>query len=270
MQLADAVERDVDVEVELGAALAAGPSRSTRCAPSCCRWSGCRRSGTPVFLWKILTISPMSLRRNGSPPVGSRNIRLPLPMLAVTLSISSRESSCLRYAIDGFSQSGMRAVGEQAVLALRVAGVGDEVHQVHRHLALLEEHLLAVLAGNPSNPLRDVSLSCRSSSVARTGYVSEADAPFRRRRRAARARAAAPRPAHVPQPSLRRIASRKPRIEADDREPASDARSRSPSAEPTSSEPDGKHGEARERDAGDVARRHRGVVLPEVVGGGGA
>ena len=51
---------------------------------------------TPVFLWKILTISPMSLRRKGSPPVGRRNIRLPLPMLVVTLSISSSDSSCLR------------------------------------------------------------------------------------------------------------------------------------------------------------------------------
>ena len=51
---------------------------------------------TPVFLWKILTISPMSFRRNGSPPVGRRNMRLPFPMLALTLSISSSDSSCLR------------------------------------------------------------------------------------------------------------------------------------------------------------------------------
>ena len=61
---------------------------------------------TPVFLWKILMISPMSFRRNGSPPVGRRNMRLPFPIVVVTLSISSSVSSCLRYVIDGSSQPG--------------------------------------------------------------------------------------------------------------------------------------------------------------------
>src|SRR5579885_553757 len=41
--------------------------------------------------------------------------------------------------------SGVGAVGEQTVLALRVAGVGDEVHEVHGQLPALEEHLLPVL-----------------------------------------------------------------------------------------------------------------------------
>src|SRR5205823_3869724 len=40
--------------------------------------------------------------------------------------------------------AGMGAVCEQAVLALGVAGVGDEVDEVHRQLALLQEHLLSV------------------------------------------------------------------------------------------------------------------------------
>src|SRR5262249_55226705 len=98
----------------------------------------------------------------------------------------------------------------QAVLALGIAGVGDEVDEVHGELALLAEHLLPVLQvvevahrglleianrqyrrpnGNESSPTA-VPTPTTSSSSHRSGT-------------AARAR---------PHPALRRIASRKPAL----------------------------------------------------------
>jgi hypothetical protein len=164
VQLADAVERHVDVEIELGAALAEvlHDRHGARRRAAVGRDADVPHAG--VLVEDLDDLADV-LAEEGLAAGREQEHEAPLPDRRRDLVELFQRQLLLAVGHRRLFPAGMRAVGEQAVLALGVARIGDEVHEVHGKLALLREDLLPVLQVVQVTHLDRLLVASTSSAV---------------------------------------------------------------------------------------------------------
>ena len=197
VQLADAVERDVDVEVEVRTALAQVLHDRHRARRGAAVGRDADVPHAGVLVEDLDDLADV-LAEEGLAAGRQEEHQAALADAGGDLVDLLERQLLLAVGHRRLFPSGMGAVGQEAVLALGVAGVGDEVDQVHGKLALLAEHLLPVLQV-VEVAHRQCLLDRGPSTAGRTGRTA-VRRPFPRRPRAARARAAAAPPAPAASP----------------------------------------------------------------------